>query len=138
VFGWRLRLFSYFVTKPGTSELPEQVIDLNNDYPKVDIVIFSLVGCGVCASLKQMIAQVMKSSNIIEHRNRLRFHEVYPEIYPEFAPASRVRPRMFPTVIAYRDDVPLLGWEGFAVMEPGEIQESIILEVLEQAAALLE
>jgi hypothetical protein len=114
------------------------VCGLNNEPLKVDIVIFSLVGCGVCTSLKHMIAYGLTCPSATELRNRFRFHEVYPDVFTEFEPASRVQPRMFPTVIAYRDEVALLGWEGFAVMEPHEIQESLVLEVLEQAAALID
>lgn len=50
--------------------------------------------------------------------------------------ARSVRPRAFPTIIAYLDGVPKLGWEGFAAMAPEEIQDAMVLDVLQQAAAL--
>jgi thioredoxin-like negative regulator of GroEL len=49
---------------------------------------------------------------------------------------SAIRPRVVPTVIAFLDGVPALGWEGFAAMAPDEIQDAMVLDVLRQAAAL--
>lgn len=55
------------------------------------------------------------------------------------APASNSQPmlRGFPTLIAFIGDEPRLGWEGFAATAPQEIQQSDIIDVLEQGLAEL-
>jgi hypothetical protein len=104
---------------------------------EVDIVVFSLPGCAACVKLKQMIANVMSDAHDTRFARMLRFHEIVSGEQHEFFPAREVQPRMFPTLIAYCNDSPILGWEGFALMAASEIQEAHVREVLEQSVDYL-
>jgi thioredoxin-like negative regulator of GroEL len=48
----------------------------------------------------------------------------------------KIRPRVFPTVIALKDGKAILGWEGFAAMSTTEISDAIVREALEAVLGL--
>jgi hypothetical protein len=102
----------------------------------IDCVMYTVRGCGVCVALKKVISTVLTNPANSLIASQLQFHDVDVEEISELGHAEGVRPRMVPTLIAYKDGVATLGWEGFAAMQPTEIQESVVLDVLGQAAAL--
>lgn len=103
---------------------------------KIDCIIFSLDDCAVCAALQNVVNSVIKASSNSNLKQRLDIHIWHYGDPCTFPPAAMVRPRLLPTLIAFKDGVARLGWEGFAAMAPSEIQADIVREVLEQAAAL--
>jgi thioredoxin-like negative regulator of GroEL len=104
---------------------------------KVELVVFSLSGCLLCEQLKTIIRGLLDEPKNSHLQNGIRVSYSEGGEESEYAPANFVTPRMFPTVIAFVNGRPLSGWEGFAAMEPNEIQVSLVRMVLEDALALV-
>jgi hypothetical protein len=93
----------------------------------VHLVICSLDQCVPCQLLKNTVDMQLNGKTKwtrIEGANGL----------PETIKPS---PRVFPTVIAYLDLVPRLGWEGFSNLHPSEGCYEEVLDILEQSEGLL-
>lgn len=96
----------------------------------IDLTIIRLQNCEICEKLaKKMFCTLSKNTNLQKAIN-LKVID-----FDSFE-SGTLRPRVFPTLIAYKNGVPRLGWEGFAAMAPEEIQDAMVLDVLRQAAAL--
>jgi hypothetical protein len=105
-------------------------------FKKIDCVIFKLDYCVACETLQSFVNEILNDDSNNRLQQRLNIHIWRHGDLCTFSPAALVRPRLLPTLIAYKNDIATLGWEGFAAMEPHEIQAEIVLDVLEQAAAL--
>jgi hypothetical protein len=120
---WKNSLTTSFIRQSQSVSRWEGVL-------KIELLVFQLSGCVVCKKL-----QLVVENYWVRVAGQVSIFWVDEmTIRPDFA--YNARPRVFPTVIAYKNGVPRLGWEGFAVMAPEEIQDAMVLDVLLQAAAL--
>lgn len=103
---------------------------------KIDCVIFKLEDCAACSRLMDVLGGVLDDHSKSDLKHKLAIHSWYYGSPCTFSPAAMVRPRLFPTLIAFKDGIARLGWEGFALVAPSEIQADMVLEILEHAAAL--
>jgi hypothetical protein len=104
----------------------------------VECVLYSVRSCALCKVLQEIIIELLASPENAHIANKLSIRVMYTDEADQKRFNKYIKPRMVPTVIAYKDNVPKLGWEGFAAMEPSEIQKIIVLDVLTQAAELSE
>lgn len=92
---------------------------------RLEIVLYSLEGCEACIKLKEVFQTVFQRGDFSDINFKLQFLE------DGYESIGGIRPRCYPTVIAFMDGTPKLGWEGFALMAPSEIQEASVIEVLQ-------
>jgi hypothetical protein len=104
---------------------------------RIDLVIFTINGCLACSALVLKVEKILADQLLYGIENVINLHVLDHGEEITFLPARLVQPRGFPTVIAYRDGIATLGWEGFAMMAPNEIQEHLVLEVIRQIDKLL-
>lgn len=99
--------------------------------PDIKLVLFSLIDCVACEGLKKEIQRVISDPvyRIIAF-DTVHYGTLEADRYPT------IRPRVFPTVIAFSDTEARLGWEGFASMAPSDISDSIIREALDATLSL--
>jgi hypothetical protein len=125
---------------------------------RIDLVLYKISSCEVCrvlafkfsqiSSLEQFREIVISYCNFARaeiseqsssEQNTVPGKAIAVQIdglaNPELV--LSVRPRAFPTVIAFVDGAPKAGWEGFAMMAPQEIQDASIHEVLQSALNLI-
>ncbi|OYU77244.1 MAG: hypothetical protein CFE32_06650 [Alphaproteobacteria bacterium PA3] len=98
---------------------------MNVKSSSLEIVLYSLEGCEACIKLKEVFQTVFQRGDFSDISFKLQFLEDGHESI------GGIRPRCYPTVIAFMDGTPKLGWEGFALMAPNEIQEASVIEVLQ-------
>lgn len=120
----------------------------------VDLAIYTLEGCSVCATLKKIATElaglgdfdsvtlsfchyIRVERSVSHEQNSLPSFEILCCGLADFQAATKIKPRVFPTVIAFVSTQPRAGWEGFAAMSPSEIQQASVREVFEQAASII-
>lgn len=96
----------------------------------LEIVLYSLEGCEACNKLKEVFKTVFQRGEFSDISFKVQFLE------DGYESIGSIRPRCYPTVIAFIDGTPKLGWEGFALMAPNEIQEASVIEVLQASTEL--
>jgi hypothetical protein len=103
---------------------------------KIDCVLFSIKDCYVCTALETKIRTILSRESNTFLSDRLNFWSVQPETRPPNPAILQVRPRVVPTLLAFKNNIAVLGWEGFATMESHEIKDRVVFDVLNQAANL--
>jgi hypothetical protein len=101
------------------------------DTRDVRLVLYGLKGCLACSALETVFFEVS---------NEPFFAAIKVDVIVCDGDMSRfgtVRPRFFPTIIAFVDGAAKLGWEGFAHMSASEIQKTNVKEVFEQTKSLV-
>lgn len=98
----------------------------------VFLVGIGLIGCSACSALKQMLENVIATRVPPVPIDLLWFDIASREELSTIG----LQVRLFPTLIAFKDTQPKLGWEGFAVLAPSEISAELVTEALNQVDAL--
>jgi hypothetical protein len=96
---------------------------------KLDLVVFSLKGCRSCSALKNRLTEFYADTQLSHLHDLVCIHFALFGEHCEYAPAAMVLPRMYPTLILYRNGVAIFGWEGFASLRPQEIQHAQITDL---------
>jgi len=95
------------------------------------VVLFSLDGCQACLRLHAILEEVLR-----EPEYSIIAFDHFESDSPRPEELEKIQPRVFPTVIAFKDGVPMLGWEGFATMATHDISIEIVSEALNEVLAL--
>jgi hypothetical protein len=121
--------------------LPEETnLSVNNETPsRIDLsmVVFVMDGCAVCHSL---VAAFLRAFEDIKPLplNFFLARKSEMGLDTSFEPARNIKPRGYPTVVSFRDGVPVLGWEGF--IDGGEKvdQDALVKFAIQNTIELLE
>jgi hypothetical protein len=126
----------------------------------VVLVMYSMEGCLVCGLLESMFKataednfppkiEFLKCTARVESLNSSDCGGELPKVLYELGTLSgslpelesyqfvaSIKPRLFPTVVAFLDGEPKLGWEGFTSLDPSDLKQSIVYEVWNAASKL--
>ena len=112
---------------------------MNGHSSKVDLtmVVFVMEGCAVCHSLVAAFLRAFEDSKQLPLNFFLaRKSEI--GLDTAFEPARNIKPRGYPTVVSFKDGVPVLGWEGF--IDGGETvdEDALVKFAIQHTIELLE
>lgn len=96
------------------------------------VKVIILDGCVVCDFLTGILNEVHRQDcynnvmqiDVVKISNRVDLSKIGLNI------------KLFPTLLAYKNNKLRLGWEGFAALAPDEIKREMVEDVLRQVAAL--
>ncbi len=104
----------------------------------IDLVLYSAPKCQICEALKVKIKALFENDTGIDLHSLISFHEAPFGVSSSFEHSILVVPRMLPTLVAFQNESPILGWEGFASKAQDDIQDDAIVAVIVQMIEAIE
>jgi hypothetical protein len=110
---------------------------------QVVLVGFGLESCLVCSHLMWTLLRVIgfptnQSVPSSWHTEAVGVSVLWIEVCnPNDLASINLNIRLFPTLVAFLNMTPTLGWEGFAALEPSQIKEEIVRAAVFEAVSLI-